>query len=139
MSFKTFTESQRAELIKNKNVLKFSGAYIAYTPEFKIRAINQYFNEGMSPKQIFEAAGFDPRMIGSKKSKSRMIQWRKVYMAKGVSGFTPEHRGRPKGSSKKIVLEVLTNEEKIKRLKLEVRYLKKENDFLVRLRAKRAE
>jgi transposase len=139
MSFKTFTEEQRVELIKNNNVLKFCGSYIAYTPEFKARAMSQYFNEGMSPKQIFTQAGFDLNVIGRKKSKSRMLQWRKIYTAKGVAGFTPEHKGRPKGSGKKIILEGLTDGEKIKRLQLEIRYLKKENDFLVRLRAKRAE
>ncbi|WP_295794663.1 HTH domain-containing protein [Mucilaginibacter sp.] len=139
MSIKTFTDEQIAGLIKNNNVLKFSGTYITYTPEFKARAVKQYFNEGKSPMQIFTQAGFDLSVIGKKKAKSRMIQWRKIYAAKGVAGFIKEHRGRPRGRRKKIIPKGLTDEEKIKRLELEVRYLKKENDFLIRLRAKRAE
>jgi transposase-like protein len=132
-----FTKEQIEGLLKNENVSRFCGKYIAYSKEFKIRAVDQYLNEGMSPREIFKQAGFDLQVFSRYKPGYLMYDWVKIYKARGVEGFATETRGRKGGRPKKV--ETLTDEEKIKRLELEVQYLKKENDFLVKLRAKRAE
>lgn len=144
MRFTTYTKEQVDGLVANKNVLKFSGTFIAYTAAFKERAVNQYLNEGMSPKQIFKQAGFDLSVISKYKPSYLVYDWLKVFKAKGVAGFKEETRGRGtknKGRrrSKTVTLEGLTDAQKVKRLKLEIEYLKKENDFLAKLRVRKTE
>lgn len=143
MRFISFTNEQIDDLLKNKNVSKFRGKYISYSRDFKVKAVNQYLNERMSPRQIFEQAGFDLNVIGKLKPKYLIHDWSVIFREKGVKRLQMENRG--KGASgrarvkKEKVNEKLTDKEKIKRLQLEVQYLKKENDFLVKLRAKKAE
>lgn len=131
---KVFNKEQIDNVLKNKYVLKFNGKYITYNRDFKIRAVDQYLNGGQPSKQIFEQAGFDMSVIDKNKARYLLKDWAKIFEAKGVVGFGGERRGRPKK-----IKEELTDQEKIKRLELEILYLKKENDFLVKLRAKRAE
>ncbi len=137
MKQQTFTKEQIDGLLRNENVLKFCGTYIAYTPEFKMRAVDQYLHKGMSPKEIFRQAGFDLTLFSKHKPSYLMCDWRKIFKKKGIDGFSTETRGKDGGRPRRF--ETLSDMEKIKRLELEVRYLKKENDFLVRLRARRAE
>lgn len=138
----TFDKKQLATIAKNKNVLRCKGKYIYYTKTFKIKAVKQYL-EGMHPNQIFAKAGFDLDMIGKPRARYLLFDWLKIFNTKGVSGFVPPNRGRPR-LHKKIKLKhsskiKLSDKEKIKRLQLEVQYLRKENDFLATLRAKKAE
>lgn len=132
----SFSKQQVKQLLKNEHVLKFCGTYFAYTPAFKIEAVKQY-NQGIKPREIFRQAGFDLMVIGKHKPNYLLYDWRKIYKTNGAAGFAAETRGKGGGRQKSI--ETLTDSEKIKRLKLEIKYLKKENDFLVRLRARRAE
>jgi len=135
----SYTKQQIEKLVKNKNVLRFNGKYFAYTADFKIRAVDQYLNEGMSPPEIFKEAGFDLKAIGKFRPRYLLHDWVHVLRAKGIDGFTTEQRGKGLRQRRHKEFAKLTDEEKIKKLELEVVYLKKENDFLVRLRAKRAE
>lgn len=123
---------------KNKNVLRFREKHITYTAKFKIKAVEQYLNKGMSAREIFILAGFDLNIIGPDKPGYLMHDWLKVFREKGSVGLTKELRGKG-GGRRKTALNGLTPKEKIKRLELEVQYLKKENDFLAKLRAKRTE
>lgn len=107
---------------------------IAYSKNFKIRAVKLY-NDGLTPTEIFRKEGFDLNVIGKDKPKECLKRWNKVYRAKGEEGLIIETRGRLGGRPKKP--EDKTDADKIKRLEAEVAYLKAENDFLVKLRAKR--
>lgn len=129
---KKYTEEQRKALLSNKNVAKLGQGVITYTVEFKVKAVKQYQQEYLKPHEIFREAGFDIEMIGKNKPKNCLERWNKTYKEQGVNGLL-EHKagGRPKGSKKK------TDKDKIKRLELEVKYLKAENHFLAELRAKR--
>jgi len=79
-------------------------------------------------------AGFDLHVIGYDTPKECLKRWRRTYKESGVSAFTEEQRGRPTGHKKEI-----SPEEQMRRLELEIRYLKEENLLLTHLRAKRAE
>ena len=136
MSKKIFNENQIENILKNKNVSRFNGKHITYNVHFKVRAVSQFLGEGIMPIQIFEQAGFDTTVIGRDKPRDLLSDWVKIFNKKGADGLYEENRGSPK---MKILNKYLTDEEKIKRLKLEIKYLRKENDFLVKLRAKRAE
>ena len=65
-----------------------------------------------------------------------MHDWNKIFRLKGGAKLKVETRGRGGGRPK---TKHLGGEEKIKYLEAQVAYLKAENDFLAKLRAKRAE
>ncbi len=125
---KLYTEEQRKILLKNKNVAELGKGVIVYTKEFKIRAVRQYHEEYMKPREIFIRAGFDINMIGKKKPKDCLERWNKVYKEKGLEGLLKPDR--KKNKPKRI-------KNKMERLEAENAYLKAENDFLAKLRAKK--
>ena len=49
-----FNVEQIDELSRNKNVLRCSAKSITYSQTFKLKALKQYFEEGMGLNQIFE-------------------------------------------------------------------------------------
>jgi len=128
-----FTKEQVKELSDNKHVTRCSEKYITYNKDFKVLAITQY-NGGWTSREIFENAGFDIRALGRKKPTDCLRRWNKTYKTKGIKVLTSETRGKA-GRPKKI--KDRSDKDKIKRLELEMEYLKAENDFLVKLRAKR--
>ena len=131
-----FTAKQIKILLKNKNVDKCSDKAITYNKEFKIRAVKQYCDEGWSARQIFKEAGLDVNLVGKSIAKNCVMDWIKIYKIRGIEGLLTETRGKYGGRPK---TKGVTNEYKIKRLEAQVAYLKAENDFLAKLRAKRAE
>lgn len=136
MSKRRFTKEEIEFLSKNENVSKCSEKAITYRNAFKVKAVTQY-KEGKSSKDIFTEAGFNLRMIGKDNPKEHLKQWNKIVKTKGLEHLRKETRGRNGGRPKKP--KDLTDTDKIKRLEAEVAYLKAENDFLIKLRAKRAE
>lgn len=130
MSKKIFTKKQKEELSANKNVVRCGKKTITYTKEFKIKAVNQYYNEYMTPNEIFKQAGLDIDLIGNNRPESCLRRWKGGFQKKGINALE-EQRGRPKKIKDK------SEKDKIERLEATVAYLKAENDFLVKLRAKR--
>ncbi len=110
------------QLRTNNHVASCSHKMIIYSEEFKRKALEQY-KEGLTSREIFILAGFDLKVIGSETPKESLKRWRRR---------TGRRSGRPKTKG-------VTEEDKIKRLEAQVAYLKAENSFLARLRAKRAE
>jgi len=133
MSKRIFTGEQIKELLENENIAKCSEKAITYEKDFKIRAVRQYNEEGMTAKEIFRQAGLNLNMIGRKQPKECLLRWNRIFRKKGVGGLS-EVRGKNGGRPK---TKNLTDAEKIKRLETEVAYLKAENDFLAKLRARR--
>ena len=132
-----FTGEQIEELSKNRNVVRCSEKSITYTKEFKREAVRQYNEEYLSAKEIFEKAGFNPKTNRRKQPKECLRRWNKTYKTKGANGLV-ESRGKA-GKGGRPKKSRLTDAEKIERLEVEVAYLKAENDFLAKLRAKRRE
>lgn len=136
MSKIIFTRDQINKLLKNKNIAKCSEKSISYNNNFKIKAVKLYNEQGLTSSEIFKQAGFDLNLIGKKKPKNCLRDWNKIYKSKGELGLKTETRGKGGGRPK---TKNLTDAEKIKWLETENAYLKAENDFLAKLRAKRAE
>ena len=136
MSKRRFTAQQAKDLLKNENVAKCSDRAITYSKDFKVRAVKQYVEDGQSTKEIFRAAGFDLGAIGEDTPKECLQNWRRIFKIKGAPGLITETRGRGGGRPK---TKGLTDQKKIEYLEAKVAYLKAENDFLAKLRAKRAE
>ena len=105
---------------------------VHYTHEFKRRAIDMYA-QGIGPKEIWRRAGFD------------VSKWKKNYFLLTIKDWQDiVARDGPDGLNKMGGLQYdrgpkNTDRDKIKRLELQVKYLQAENDFLAKLRAKRAE
>jgi transposase len=138
MSKIIYTEDQVLRLKENVNVSDCSQRSIGYSRDFKLKAIKQYNEEGLTSSEIFRQAGFDLKLIGRGKPKECLKRWNRKYQQAGLIGLQIEQRGgyRNGGGPK---TKGLTEAERIKKLEAEVAYLKAENDFLARLRAKRAE
>jgi len=134
MSKRILNEDQITDLRRNINVDRCSERSISYNKDFKIKAVRQYNEDRLSAKEIFELAGFDIKIIGKDKPKDSLKNWTRIYKRKGMLGLQEEQRGKV-GRPRK---NELGGEDKIKRLEAQVAYLKAENDFLVKLRAKRA-
>jgi transposase-like protein len=132
MSKRIFTPEQIADLLKNKNVSKCSKKSITYSKEFKLSAITLY-NEGLGCSEIFREAGFDPELVGVDNPRACLLRWRQSISRHGGAGLINDGRGRT-GRPK---TRGLSDTDQIKRLKIEVAYLRAENDFLAKLRAKK--
>jgi transposase-like protein len=120
---------------KNPYVLSCTGRSIIYTYEFKKRALELHA-DGVSSKEIWRRAGFD---IGNWKKnycKDTIKCWKGIVRKKGFEGLSKLRGSQATGRRK---MKGLTDADKIRRLELQVRYLEAENDFLAKLRAKRAE
>ena len=134
MSKRIVTKEQIQELLENENISNCTEKSITYSKKFKILAIKLY-EEGLTSSEIFRDAGFDLNVIGRDQPKTCLGRWRKIVRKKGVQGLS-EARGKH-GNGGRPKTKDLTDAEKIKWLKTEVAYLKAENDFLAKLRAKR--
>ena len=135
MSKRNFSDEEMDGLLSNGNVVRCSTKAITYAKDFKIMAVKQYDEEGKTSSQIFKEAGFDLEAIGLDTPNNCLGDWRRIFKLRGAAGFT-ETRGRGGGRPKTAGL---TDANKIKYLEAKVAYLKAENDFLAKLRAKRAE
>ncbi len=142
MSKRTFTKEQIGELLKNENVIKCTEKMITYSQAFKRKAVRQYRQECLSVKEIFRQAGFNPETNSSKQPTECLRRWNNIYKADGIDGLVESRRVSERDISKKLgrpKTKNLTDADKIERLEAQVAYLKAENDFLAKLRAKRRE
>lgn len=73
-----FTKDEIKSLRKNPYVSDVSQTRIAYSSEFKTLFMNQY-TKGKKPVQIFRDAGFDPKVLGSKRIERASARWRESY------------------------------------------------------------
>jgi hypothetical protein len=135
MGKRIFTSEQIEDLKRNPNVKNCSERSILYSNDFKIKAVKQYKEEGLTGSEIFNLAGFDSKIIGKKTGKECLKCWNRIDKQKGTAGLEIDQR---KGRSGRQTKKVLTEVDRIKRLEAEVAYLKAENDFLIKLRAKRS-
>ncbi len=133
MSRRILNKEQLEVLRGNRNVANCSERSITFSREFKLTAIKQHNKEGSSPKEIFRRANFDLDTIGRDTPKECIKRWSRACRIKGTSELDTEKRGRNKIRKDGDMVE----KERIKYLEAEVAYLKAENDFLAKLRAKR--
>lgn len=136
MSKRIFNPAQIEDLLRNQNVVKCSNKAISYSKDFKIRAVKQYFEDGLPVRQIFVRDGFDLNVIGDDIPAKCLTRWKKTIKSRGVDGLLNDRRGKTPGGGRPRVKN-LTDAEKITRLEATVAYLRAENDFLMKLRAQR--
>lgn len=126
-----FTKEQIAELRQHPCIFGVSERLVSYTYEFKKRALELHA-EGISPNEIWRRAGFDVKIWKQGYCGWTIKDWRRMLQNGGLQrlvnlGGVQSDRGTK------------DDKDKMKRLELQVKYLEAENDFLAKLRAKRAE
>jgi len=127
-----FNQKQIEELLKNNNIISCSPKSITFSGDFKLRAVRRYYDDGYSPKMIFEEAGLDLNVVSKNKAKECLTIWRRIYNKKGEKELMREKRGE--NSKGKPKIEFKSDKEKIKYLEAKVAYMDAENDFLAKLR-----
>jgi hypothetical protein len=128
----TYATEDVEQLKENPCVFSCTGRFINYTYEFKKRALELH-GEGITAKEIWLRSGFDVGKWKKSYFRDTLKDWKKIVRKNGLEGLQ-KHGGIQfdRGPNK-------TEADKIKRLSLQVKYLEAENDFLAKLRAKRAE
>lgn len=127
MSKITFNKETIEVLNENKYVLKVSEKSITYSDEFKRLFIEEYLR-GKTPRLIFEEAGFDVTVLGTRRYEQAAARWMRSYKNDGIIGLIDtrkQNSGRP--TNKELTKEdiILKQEAKIKLLEEQVELLKK--------------
>ena len=79
MEQKRFSPDEIEILSRNRYVKWVNEKTIKFTDEFKERFIDEYYNLGKGPTEIFLRAGFDTDMIGARRISKCSEYWRKSY------------------------------------------------------------
>ena len=135
MSKRVFTKEQIEELSMNRFVTKCSEKSVTYSTEFKRLVVMRYEEEGLTASEIFLEAGINPEIVGKDVPDSRVCSWRRIVNTKGIDGLK-ESRGVGYGRPK---TKGVSDADRIEYLETQIAYLKVENAFLAKLRAKRRE
>ena len=127
MSKKHFNQNERERLSMNPYVLRVSEKSITYADEFKRLFIDQY-PLGRTPREIFEASGFDVEMLGMKRVEQCADRWKKAYEKDGIVGLADSRKEAALRPSKRILSpeEIIAKQEaKIRLLEAQLAYVKK--------------
>ena len=135
-----FTEEEQEILKGNKHVILVTNKAIYYTNEFKLLFIKEYLG-GKKPAQIFQDAGFDLKMLGSKRIERAAARWKESYQS-GTLGTryvffrTSAETGagdnlhQDKSEKQKMLVERCCEQEKqIRNLTAEIKLLRMIKDF----------
>jgi putative transposase len=127
MSKKRFNEEDCENLSRNRYVIRISDKAITYADEFKQLFIDQYMT-GKTPREIFEANGFDVNVIGIKRVEQCADRWKKAYEQGGIVGLADSRKeasGRPLKRELTQDEVIAKQEARIKLLESQVELLKK--------------
>ena len=131
----TFSNEELVELRRHPCVFSCTSKSVNYTYEFKKYALLEY-EKGVSAKDIWRRSGFDTSKWKEFYFRSTLRDWKRIVRRGNISDLNNQGGVQhDDGMAKSLKSE----KDKIKRLELQVRYLQAENDFLAKLRAKRAE
>lgn len=128
MNKKRFTEYEIAVLSENKYTNNVTEKSITFTDEMKHLAISKS-EEGLMSTEIFELAGFEISMIGSKRARNALDRWKRTYKIYGVTGL----RDSRKINSGRPLTRELSLEEQIERLEAKNKFLEVQLEFQKKL------
>lgn len=86
------TKQEQEILEKNPFVTNVSQNRITYATEFKLRFMEEYM-DGKRPTAIFRGAGFDPKILGSKRIERACARWKESYQAGSLGSYDQQRRG----------------------------------------------
>ncbi len=130
-----FSNAELVELRKHPCVFSCTSKSVNHTYEFKKHVLEEC-EKGVGAKDIWKQAGFDTSKWKEFYFRSTVRDWKRIVRRGDISNLNNQGGVQhDDGVTKPLKAE----KDKIKRLELQVRYLQAENDFLAKLRAKRAE
>lgn len=88
------TEKEIEILERSPFVVSVNGNRIVYSTEFKYMFMEEY-NKGKRPSDIFKEAGFDIKILGSKRIERAAARWKESYAAGSLGMYD-----RPSGYKK---------------------------------------
>lgn len=77
------SEEERLILKQNPHVREVKVNCIMYTDEFKLHFMKEYI-AGKGPQRIFREAGFDVKILGSKRIERAAARWKEAYAANSL-------------------------------------------------------
>lgn len=129
-----FPDKVKHALMKSGNVLKVTSSHVAFTADFKVKAVQLYLN-GKSPTDIFASLGIDSAFFAPEFPKKTVARWKKIYEREGEAGLREEKRGKNSTGRPKSHFD----HDDIKSLQQRVALLEAENFILKKLQALEAE
>lgn len=108
-------------LSQNPNVYKVEDNRIIYTDAFKKHFMEEYF-AGKGPTTIFREAGFDTKVLGTKRIETATARWKEAYQADALGVYQDGVVRQKKRQSEM--------QEELKALKAENKLLKKQLQLL---------
>lgn len=127
MSKITFSTESIKILEQNPYVKRVSDRSITYSDEFKRLFIEEYL-KGKTPRVIFENAGFNIEMLGTRPYEQAATRWIRAYKSDGIIGLRDtrkENSGRPSNAPMSKDDLIRQQEDRIKLLESQVELLKK--------------
>jgi len=118
-----FTKEQQEILRGNPYVRNVTESQVSFTTEFKSEFWRLYAEESMTPYDILSQLGVDYHMLGSSRVQgiaNSLKRERKLY-----GDFTDERNSKKR--------ETLSPEQEVKRLRMEVDYLRQEQEFIKKI------
>lgn len=92
-----FTKAEMETLLRNPYVADVNEKSISYSTEFKFLFMDEYI-KGKRPTEIFRDAGFDIRILGSKRIERACARWKESYQS-GTLGERSAVLGKTSSSS----------------------------------------
>lgn len=126
MSIDTFSDEEVTLLRQNPYTLKVNNKSISFTKEFKDLFIAEY-SAGSTTSQILRKYGYDPKVIGYRRSQGISHRIRVDYGEKIGKAIIVKH-SNSRSSSKSS-----SDKDELKRLRHEVDYMKQEIEFLKKI------
>lgn len=118
------TSEEVRSLKNNPYVEDVNSTRIVYSEEFKQLFVKEYF-EGKKPMRIFQDAGFDVKVLGSKRIERCSARWREAN-ASGILGEKIESNDfYEKNENEKQMMRrtIRTQQQEIEALKAQIRQL----------------
>lgn len=122
------SENEKKILLKNPYVLEVKGNRIIFSEEFKTYFMKEYIG-GKGPTSIFTEAGFDKKILGSKRIERAAARWKEIYEAREVEGVQREKQISQKQKENSIQKKIEALESETMLLRNQISILCKKLDL----------
>ena len=122
------SENEKEVLLKNPYVLEVKGNQIIFSEEFKVYFMKEYIG-GKGPTSIFTEAGFDKKILGSKRIERAAARWKEIYEAREVEGVQREKQISQKQKENSIQKKIEALESETMLLRNQISILCKKLDL----------
>lgn len=119
-----FTPKQRSLLLANRSVLNVTEKSVTYTPDFKIKAVQQFLS-GTAPDLIFHESKIPLEFFKEDYARSCLKRWVKKFEFGGEDALRDDGRGtESKGRPREERFEDLTYDELLALVEIQKEALK---------------